>query len=371
LLKEAHLQYNINFDQTAYHTLLKQEGQIPPSEFAQKLINLNALVRHNVETAIGERYNVELFQETYQLFGNEIFSESFAEPFLEVVKRGQRFRKAIGSNDLEREAADVEGFKKIQTLLVENNLPNFKVIIISPKGPRSSIYQHNYFDVYEKLTSGQIRMSRLTCKFSYEDFAQAAKAVDKTITLPENPTDADFLASPATTTKSIAEIKQIFHPQQETTPTGEYRKLLEACAPLISIYLNNICQENYYAILNFADIYMNKHHVINNQSHRQEIIRMVKREENLAQTAAMLGSLAVREVKTGCGISAGANSNSGLSILNPFSVADFGMKITASMEDQYGTLEIHCDECNRTYMRQPGKLEAKCRLCGGTKGIVC
>lgn len=369
MLKEAHLQYNINFDRNAYQALNSEEGQIPPAEFAERLINLNALTRHNIETAIGERYNVELFQETYQLIENELFSPSFAEPFLEVIRRGQRFRIATGSNDLEREAGDVEGFQKVQKLLAENYNPEFKVIIISPKGPQNSVYQHNYFDVYERLDTGKIRMSRLTCKFSYEEFALAASKID-TAALPKYPTDADFLSSPIRTTKTMAEIQQIFHPQEKTLAQKEYQKLLEACAPLISIYLNNRSQQNYNAILNFADIYMNKHHVINNQTYRQEIISRVHSEANLPQTMAILRSLAVREVRTGCGVSGGTTSLQS-SPFKPFSLADFGMKLTASQEDEFGTLEIHCEECNSTYLRQPGKLEEKCRICGGKKGIVC
>lgn len=368
MLKEAHLQYNTNFDRRAYQTLQSLEGQIPPTEFAQRLINLNTLTRHNIETAIGERYNVELFQKLFSVDGNEIYHPSFAEPFLEVIKRGQKFRAATGSNDLERENADVEGFTKVQKIFTKNSTPpGSKVIIISPRGGRESVYQHNFFDVWEKLENNKLRMSRLTCKFSYHEFAQAAKTLEASF--PAILSDAGFLSTPIVTTKLMTEIKQIFHPQQETTSLGEYRKLLEACAPLISIYLNNICQENYDAILNFADIFMNKHHVIN-QSYRQEIISGIHTEANLIQTMAMLGSLAVREVKTGCGASGGTTSSES-SLFKPFSLADFGMKLTSSQEDQYGTLEIHCEECNSTYLRQQGKLEEKCRMCGGKKGIVC
>lgn len=54
----------------------------------------------------------------------------------------------------------------------------------------------------------------------------------------------------------------------------------------------------------------------------------------------------------------------------PFSVADFGFNLGAN-EDQYGTLELHCEECGQSYNRTHGKLEKSCRFCGGTKGITC
>ncbi len=44
---------------------------------------------------------------------------------------------------------------------------------------------------------------------------------------------------------------------------------------------------------------------------------------------------------------------------------------SGSSEDEYGTREIHCEECGAKYMRDSGKLEEKCRKCGGKKGIVC
>lgn len=329
---------------------------------------LHMLKRHNLETMLGERFNVELSQVSYFVENGQLKSPDHNEPFLEIVKRGQEYRLKLGSRDALREAAEVEGFAKVQQILTDlDSQPEKKVIVISPKGPTGSIYQHNFFDVYSKNPNGQITMSRYTSKLSYQEFRQAATLLDPFTSLPASPMDTDFLKSPLETYRSVDEILEILHPSEKTMPLREYQKLIEACMPLILAYINALAQGSpvyeigkiYNALLNYAD------NLVLSPKTRLAFDPLASKPPSINHLVADFGWQPVRPVAAGCGGQSGF-SNSPNIFGSPFSVSEFSFG-----QDQYGTLEIHCEECGATYSRDKGKLEKSCRNCGGKKGIVC
>lgn len=342
---EAQLAYNFNLDVRAYKALLLQNGQIPPEEFAQRLISLNDLTRTNIETSIGERYNAELFQTPYQLINGRLKSPTYDIPFLDVIKKGQEYRQQTGSQDIEREKAEVAGFAKVEEAFASSELESdAKVIVISPKGVGDSIYGHNFYDLYQKDDQGQIIMSRYSSKNNYNEFSQAAKQIDPFSALPESPTDADFLKNPLVTYKNLEEIKNLMTPDEKTISLQELEKIIQDAMPLIQIYMQKLLEN---PSLVEADDYLN-----------------ILKATHLSKNGQVLYINNIRQVflpsvKTACGIS-GAQSG-------PFSVAEFGLG------DHFGTLKIQCENlsCRASYTRTPGQLENACRYCGGTKGIVC
>ena len=148
----------------------------------------------------------------------------------------------------------------------------------------------------------------------------------------------------------------------------DLQRLTAKVTPLIDAYINEPSPKTYNAILNFADAIIFAGH----ETDKYKLQSL----QNPALTSAeglirLYGNLPVRMVAAGCGPQGGFGQSATLALVNsPFSVSEFGVK-TISVEDEYGTLEIHCEECGATYNRSAGKLEKNCRHCGGTRGITC
>lgn len=360
LLTRAQLGYDILFDIADYQNLFREQGGLTPQEFARRKTQLNTLKKHNLESLLGERFNAEVFQVTYHLTNGQLFNTDHDEPFLEIVKRGQKYREVAGSKEVEREKAEVTGFEKMSRILLDcqgESLSERKVVIISPEGSEHSIYQHNFYDVYSKSADGQITMSRLTCKFNYQQFRQAAITVDPFADLPQNPTDADFLAIPLITYKSLAEIQEILSPQEETLPLNQCQKLLEVCAPLNTNYLEALAAENVNvnqtsklcntilnAILNVADDFILK------PAMRQQLTELIRQPRALlAPAIEHYGLRQVRPVVAGCGLQSGFSVSSHLLSLgltsSPWTVAEFGLNNNKSLGEK--TLNCQCPFCRQ------------------------
>lgn len=377
---EATRAYSTLLDVRAFRNLLSQKELLQPEKFARKLSELHALTRHNVETSLGERFNVELSKEGYQITNHLIFHPSYEEPFIEVIRRGQEYRWDNGSNDTRRENAEGVGFEKVQDLLTRPNVPSDeKIIVISPKGSQDSIYQHNFYDVYQKGQASQITMSRFTCKFSYDQFYEAAQMLDSLTDLPENPNDSDFLSSPLITYKSLVEINQTFSPQEDTMSQPEYAKLIEACALLINDYISNLSQnpqeydaeKEYYRILRFACVYTGIGPQTYDVFARRSIIEEIRRPILLPRVALTIDRQTLSAVKTGCGISGQISSSFKiLSLTRPFSVADFS-KLGRNIEgeDDEEVIDFQCpgikaDGTKCTYIVRAYSGVRKCPQCG-------
>ena len=372
------LGYEPLFDTQAYRALLDRKSSLSTEEFKRRQIQLDTRTRRNLETALGERFNVELSQVIYRIENNQLVSDEHDEPFLEIIKRGQQYRKENGSGDIGREMAEVTGFERILQILTDPDFADAKIIVISPRGSQNSIYQHNFFDLYQsqKTQNAQneagprsvVMMTRYASNATYEEFRQATEQIDPFNSLPQDPTDADFLKTPLITYQESAGIAKIMHRDEKTMTRKDLQRLIAKVTPLIDAYINEPSPKTYNAILNFADAIIFAGH--ETDKHKLQFLQ----SPALTSTEGLIrlyGNLPVRMVAAGCGPQGGFGQSATLALVNsPFSVSEFGVK-TTSVEDEYGTLEIHCEECGATYNRSSGKLEEKCRRCGGTRGITC
>lgn len=361
---EASFAYNVRFDIEAYNQLHSLKEKLAPQQYDQELARLNDLTHHNLETALGERFNVELFQATYNIKNGQIIHPTYQQPFLDIIKRGQKYRMQAGSNDIKREQAEVEGFKKVQAILTNPDTQDAKVVIISPKGNPNSIYQHNFYDIYERDENGQITMSRLTCKFSYQYFQEAANSLDPFTDLPENPTDSDFLKNPLSTYATMDEIQKAFSPQEETTTVEEYHRLIRTCNFLINTYIDSPSQKTLDALFNFAQS-LERSDLYKGFSDRQFEGPTLKEIDRII---AIFGSMPVQPRATPCGLSGNSMStvNGQLSTVNfwPFSVADF-----ANFNEQEEVTDFQCpgrkkDGTKCTYVVRAYSGVNKCPECG-------
>ena len=371
------LGYEPLFDTQAYQALTSQENFLSQQEFIRRKKQLDTRTRRNLETALGERFNVELSHVIYRIENNQLVSDEHDEPFLEVVKRGQKYRQDRGSGDIKREIAEVTGFERVSQILTDPDFAEAKIIIIAPRGNQNSIYQHNFFDVYQVLAENEaenedgprlVSMTRYASSATCEEFRQVAEKIDSFNNLPQNPTDADFVKTPLITYRQTAEIAKIMYQDEKAMTRKDLQRLTAKVTPLIDAYIKAPSQKTYNAILNFADA------IIFTGSGPDKYKWQFLQGPTLTNTEGVIhlyGNLTVRPVTAGCGIQGGLGQSSQLTLANsPFSVSEFGVK-TTSFEDQYGSLEIHCEECGATYNRSHGRLEEKCRNCGGTRGITC
>ena len=362
---DGRLAYIVDFDIEAYRLLRILKTQLSQEEFQRRKNQLDLRTRHNLETALGERFQVELSQVDYQIMDGQLKSEEHDEPFLEILKRGQEYRQDRGSSDVERELAEVIGFERVQEVIATGDMKHgTRIIVISPRGGGDSVYQHNFFDVYQ-LQNVQnedgprfVTMTRYTSGLTHEEFLEAADQIDSFNNLKQDSIDCDFLKTPLVTYQETAEILTIMRPDDETITLKDYQELIEKVSPLSDAYIKAPSQRIFNAILNLADEIVGGSPIpAVKSSHTIDVESMIN----------YFGSLPVRQVATGCGIQGGFMSMVNFS---PFSVAEFGMT-NSVFEDQYGPREIHCEECGATYVRDAGMLEGKCRFCSGTRGIVC
>ena len=332
-MTERILGYDPLFDIEAYRRLQGLRLQVSVDEYNRLKNQLNTRTRHNLETALGERFKVELSQVIYQIQDGQLVSSEHDQPFLEIIKRGQKYRQENGSNDTLRELAEVEGFTKVQDLLVSGNWPlDAKIIVISPRSQKGSTYQHNFFDIYERKED-ILTMTRYTTTAAYHQFRQAADKLDPFNDLADNPQDADFIKTPLTSYKSIEEILALFPPDAGVITRQDLERIIGICSQVILSYVNNPSQIAFSALLNFADrITLTGSDPQTDYSAKPYAITEIVNH---------FGHLPVRQVAAGCGIQSGFAT---VSSFSPFSVAEFTKGGCPECGGQ--TNHFHCPGCN-------------------------
>src|SRR3990172_751991 len=121
--KQSSLTYNPYFDSAAYRQLDRGGNE-------QQKVQLNSYTRRQLETYLGERLNVVLSKNKYEIRGAEIYGENTDVPFADVIKRGIERRRVNGNPvDFEREEAELVGFLKIQKTLADNKTEPETVMI--------------------------------------------------------------------------------------------------------------------------------------------------------------------------------------------------------------------------------------------------
>ena len=355
------LGFDQDFDNQAYHTLNSQHDSLVPQEFARRKTQLDLRTRHNLETGLGERYNLQISQIAYRIEDGQFISEEHDEVFLAVIKRGQKYREENGSGDVGREKAEIVGFEKVQKILTDPEHQDARVIIISPKGTADSMYQHNFFDIYQREDT-QITMTRFASTSSLQEFLEASNLLDPFNNLGKDPKDSDFLQNPLITYKSSEEIAESLNLDENAMAQIDYQKLTETVAALKLSYLNALYHQRYedaekiyIATLNLAD------DIILNHAYDPDL-----RNQILMQTPAALvatyGLRQPRPVLAGCGLQtsfAGQNPGEFLSALSPYSVSNFA---SFGQRENADTSDFPCPQCGHMIIYGSGTKE--CPGCG-------
>ena len=326
---------------------------LPPSydvEFDRRNPN-PALIRKNLETDLGERFNVEISQVEYIFEGPFLKSTQTNEFFIETIKRGiQNRRNYAGTHDRIRELAEFENFNKVQNYLWADDNPDTKVITISPRGPKDSCYQHNFFDLYERTEDGKILMTRYASQMTLDQFKNGAKQIDLNFDSELGIDDLYFLQNPIKTKLTKEEILELFHRDQKALKVEEHRALLFACGPLIDDYIKDPSNNHHRALLNFADDY------IFNPEARGELLIRTQNPESMPLYLTQLATRPVRYVVTGCGAQGDI-----VSMTNNlfYSVADFA---SFTQRESADTNDFPCPQCGHMIIYGSGTKE--CPSCG-------
>lgn len=387
-IPKAKFAFNWEFDQKDHRQLEASRAILNPREYQRRQDQLEARITENLKSEIRERFCALEYQTAYSLQNGRLVNIHHDEPFSEIIKRGADYRRQNGSTDQIRELAELTGFERIEQIFAQGNEPN-TVVSISPKGKKGSVYHHNFFDVFQKQEGSQVTMTRFTSTASYQDFQKGIQKLNPATPQPIIASDAYFLAHPIETTATLDEILETIELDNNAMAKEFVESIIEKCMPLILAYVHNPAEITYRAAVNFADILAGKTKFSSSVIHAPSTPVILDPIENqipdqigddkktlrwnqvssascqLPAAIDYLASLPVRQVATGCGISASASKDSPVSS-EIWSVSDYGFG-----EDQYGTRKIQCEECGATYQRDSGKLEKNCRKCGGTKGIAC
>lgn len=330
-----------------------------------------------IDTYIGERLNVLLHKTKYEINNGLIYGENMSDPFAEVIKKGIDYkRKTQGEDrvDRKREEAELEGFLKIQAVMLDPQTPiGTMMLSVSPKGREESLYQHNFYDIFtlkeekgERFIEARRYSSALTIE-EYKDKLKPLKFVDNIYT------DADFLRNPIKIDNvffdNADQIHAYLHREHETIEVEKFEEIMKTCEGLKWEYINNPSPKTLDAIKNKADEKAGFSHYDN--TYYSEFIKS-KIPLTVDQEIDYYGNREVRKVATGCGSSGSSSKslfNNSLNISSPFSVSEFGVNET----DDLGDREFPCPACGHTNRRPRNETIARCqnRDCPDPTKVAC
>lgn len=334
------------------------------STFDQRIGLKASYIERQLDTFLGERLNVLLSKNKYEIKNNLMYGEDMDEPFIEVIKRGVDYRrKAEGENrvDKKREEAEIEGFLKIQDALCNPNTQMGTMMLsISPKGSKESLYQHNFYDIFTlKQAQGKrfIEARRYSSALSYEEYKDKLKLL---LHIVDAPDDAYFLSHPVKIDPSTSlrvffenadQIHSYLHKNHDFMKIEDFEKILLSLEGLKREYIIRRNPHILDAIMNKADI----------KAGFYDDFIIPSTLLTVDQEIDFLGRQPVRPVAAGCGSS---GSVSGDKKSFPFSVSDFGMS------DKYGDRKFECPECGKTNVRPENQLVLKCQHCNSSR-VAC
>jgi len=359
---------------------------------------LDTYTNRQVETLLGERLNVLLSKNIYEIKNNVIYGKNMSEPFIDVMVRGKDYRKRIGGEDRidsKREQAEIYGFSMVQDILCNSNTPTDTMIIsVSPPGKEGSLYKHNFYDIFTlKKEKGErfIEARRYSSALSNEEYREKLglfypKIYGKDVST----TDDYFLSHPAVINSELLrspdDVHAYLHKDHEYMEERNFEQVLRVCFPFKERYIRALSENPtdvdthnliLDAILNKADKEAdNIRHsgdsersvedsITPNGDKRfrpcqNDIFVRAYDSVSLQREIEFLGNQPVRQVATGCGTSSGFSKNNsgarsnGSVFSGAFSIADFG----TSQE------WFVCPKCGH---EADGPVGNKCPGCGLTK----
>jgi hypothetical protein len=380
--------YDRTFDQRDYRNLdlLLSTNR---EEYVKQKGLLDSYTRKNLETTIGERVNAGISKYIYEHKNGMLFREGSDEPILDIIKRGVEWRRNNGSTVVDREEAELTGMQKIQDAMTMADIDEGEMMLsISPPG--DDIYTKNFIDVFQKvrkeLADGSVvyytQARRFTADLTNDQYRERLQELG--VDVPEDPNDVYFLSNPVLINPKHSSLQDpdmvhaFLHKEHEFMNTEEFEEIILACTPFIIAYINTMTFEPYNdrqqalvfnAILNKADqiadkITARKRGITNISSFNDTYVPDTL---SLERQIALLGRQNVRELDTGCGLSAGADAGRFGGPTGPFSVFEAGV-----LTDAKGSRRFNCPAkgCQKENIRPYNQTLDACQHCGSTE-VAC
>jgi hypothetical protein len=295
----------------------KEEAVAYDPRFDQDRTLPGSLIARQVDTFLGERLNVLLSTSFYEIEDGIIYGEDMEDPFIEVIRKGVRYREGIGGEnrvDRKREEAEVKGFLKVQEELSDPNTEiGTMMLSVSASGGKNSIYQHNFYDIFtvkEYEKKRVIEARRYSSALSNEEYKEKLQPF---YYIDELADDVYFLSHPMKIDSVFFdnpdEIHGYLHKDHEFINVREFERIIAVCDDLKNEYIRT--REPYIlnAIMNKAD---HAAGLINLDVFSLD--RYILGTDPRSQID-FYGGMKVRQAATGCGSSG--------SVSNPFSVSEF------------------------------------------------
>lgn len=340
-----------------------------------KGIKSSYIVRQ-VETFLGERLNVLLSKNKYEIRNNLIYGKDMADPFVNVIRKGIEYRENAGGKervDKNREEAELVGFSVIEDILCNPNTPvGTMMLSVSPPGGKDSLYQHNFYDIFTlRQAQGQrfVEARRYSSALSYDEYKDKLKSL---YYMEDIVDDADFLSHPIKIDPSTSlriffenagQIHSYLHKDHKFTKEEDFKRILRACRFLNEKYAQTREVGILDAIMNKAD--MEAGLISTKPAKFYDPLIGPNRELTIEREIAFYAKQPVRTADIGCGPSGGFSANIDKTLnSSPFSVSDF------EMTDKYGDRKFECPECGKVNIRPENELVANCQHCNSSK-VAC
>ncbi|MCR4324714.1 MAG: hypothetical protein NUV69_03425 [Candidatus Curtissbacteria bacterium] len=252
---EGILAYNPRHDIQDYLDLQPLRGKIPQTEYESLLDQTNDRTYHNLEKTLGERLAVERSTFHYYLDDeSQLWSDDYPLPVIERYKKGQQFLEENGSNEVERELAEIDGFEEIIRLLAERR--DVTLVVASPRSERCKhgeeeepkgedddiLYHDNIFYVIEQ-NGETITANKYHSNHSNAGFLDALCQVDPGYQRPnqEQTLNAAYMLSrPAETKFNLPQILENFALDNRAKNTELLQEALEPCIPYFLAYIRTL-----------------------------------------------------------------------------------------------------------------------------------
>lgn len=273
----------------------------------------------NVTTALRERNHttesrLRLTIGPDKKIHNEVFPDSSYE---EVLERGVRYRAENGSQETEREEAEIRGFLKIQEVLTsEDTKIGTSFIVISPPGlNKETPYVHNFVDSYElaedEYGRRSIQYTRFASPLGYDQYSEIAQGFDsKYFEEQTEPIDAWYLENPilVSVDNGFGNIDEVlekhFAKDVNAMEEEQFQELYKTYLPYILYYLDQITKTDFDSV-EVAKAYNAILLSTENDEMKKETTVFLANNEDVSSIVDRFGRFEVEKKQAGCGSSSG------------------------------------------------------------------
>lgn len=315
--ERKNIAYDCQLDQQEFAKISKLEGQVPPQEFAQIILNWQREVLINQETNLGERFNAQLFEVHYPLKNGRMMHPRQNIPFLDSLVEGQQHRLGQDTNlnhNQKRELAEVISFSAVESHFAQT--PQSNETLINPSPP-SGDYGGNFIDVFDsEQKEGQtyVRLRRFAVSATLKNHWEIARLLTESQLASNNPQDKIDIKIKSVaikTSKTTDEILDLYLPDQTALNLEDYQKLKNKYQPFAREYINAVMsgkstrelEQIHNAGLKYADIQMGK----DIDSTGTITTTPTGSPQEIPFIINVLGRQDLRPVATGCGIQGNLN----------------------------------------------------------------